>query len=700
MAKASKHKLTTNLNIIQKVLSDSNYHLSFFKKSDIDELKKKILVKTIKKKQTPFIRCLIRDKDIQLKPEEIVRQLYAMQLIKRYGYIKSRLAFEHPVNFGREKKSADIVIFDKDRPDTPYIIVELKKPKLKDGKQQLRSYCNATGAPIGIWTNGEQISYYHRKDPNYFENITDIPKSSQSLKDILSERFTLKNLITKDKITNERKSLKDIILEMEDEVLANAGVDVFEEVFKLIFTKLYDEFCSKKDKAVVEHYIGENLNKKDKGDYDKLKQCLVNLKDKNFRVLEFRNTGQTDAELKKKIQALFRKAQEKWKGVFPKDSNFKLSDSHLSICISSLQDVKLFNSNLLVIDEAFEYLVLKTAKGEKGQYFTPRHVIDMCVLMLNPKREEHMIDTASGSCGFPVHTIFQLTGRLFTNTVISEEDKNHILKIFGIDFDEKAVRVSRTLNLIAGDGETNILHLNTLDYDRWKDRTEKDREWINTYGRGFDRLSKLRTEEEDNKKFQFDLLMANPPFAGDIKESRILHQYELGFKPNNKTKTQVGRDILFIERNLDFLKPGGRMAIVLPQGRFNNTSDKHIREFISRKARILAVVGLHGNSFKPHTGTKTSVLFLQKWNDDPKAGPLCPKKEDYPIFFAVSEKGGKDNSGDYIYLKNGHNGQYKLDKNGHLIVEHDLHSHSGELPGGIAEAFIKWAKKEKLSFWK
>ena len=685
--------------LVQAILKNSDYRFSLFREADIDNLKQKAFVKSIRGKNTLFIQCVVRDKDIQLKPEEAVRQLYAMRLISQYGYPKKRLAFEHPVNFGRETKSADIAIFDKDRPDTPYIIVELKQPKLKDGKHQLRSYCNAAGAPIGVWTNGEQISYYHRKDPNYFENITDIPKANQSLQDILRERFTFKDLIIKDKITNEKKALKDIILEMEDEVLANAGVDVFEEVFKLVFTKLYDERQSKTDKSIIDHYIDQNLKEKDKGDYDKLKQCLKDLNNEKFRIMEFRNTGQTDAELKKKIQKLFDQAKNRWRGVFPEDSKFELSDSHLSVCVSSLQNTKLFNSNLLVIDEAFEYLVLKTAKGEKGQYFTPRHVIDMCVLMLNPKREEYMIDTASGSCGFPVHTIFHLTGRLFTNTVISEKDKGHILRVFGIDFDEKAVRVSRTLNLIAGDGETNILHLNTLDYERWKDKTEKNREWINTYGRGFDRLSKLREEKEDNKRFKFDLLMANPPFAGDIKESRLLHQYELGFKPNNKTQSQVGRDILFIERNLNFLKPGGRMAIVLPQGRFNNTSDKHIREFISKQARILAVVGLHSNTFKPHTGVKTSVLFLQKWNDDPKRGPLCPKKEDYPIFFAVSNFGGKDNSGNYIYLKNGRNGQYKLDENGHLIVQHDLHSHNGELPEGIAEAFIKWTKKEKLSFW-
>lgn len=683
----------TQIDILQAILKDSNYNLSLFSDEEIEALRQKVFIKEARGKETPFINCIVRDKEIQLKPEEVVRQLYATRLIEQYGYPIKRLAFEYAVTFGREKKSADIVIFDKDRTDTAYIVVELKKPKLKDGKNQLRSYCNATGAPIGVWTNGEKISHYHRKDPNYFEDITDIPKGNQTLKDILSERFTLRDLIIKDKIANERKSLKDIILEMEDEVLANAGVDVFEEVFKLIFTKLYDEFGSKKDKDIIEYHLDQNLDKEERGDYEKLKECLETLNDKKFRVMEFRNTGQTDTELKKKIQELFNEAKNQWHGVFPEGSTFELSDSHLSVCVSSLQDVKLFNSNLLVVDEAFEYLVNKSAKGEKGQYFTPRHVIDMCVQMLNPKRGEYMIDTASGSCGFPVHTIFKLTGHLFTNAEIPDEEKQHVLKVFGIDFDEKTVRVARTLNLIAGDGETNVLHLNTLDFDRWNDKTEKDPKWINTYGKGFDRLEKLRSDKGENKKFNFDILMANPPFAGDIKESRILHKYELGFKGNGKAQSKVGRDILFIERNLDFLKPGGRMAIVLPQGRFNNTSDKNIREFIAQHGRILAVVGLHGNTFKPHTGTKTSVLFVQKWNDK-----LCPKVDDYPIFFAVSERGGKDNSGDYIYVKNG-NGQYKLDKNGHLIVDHDLHNHDGELPDGIAEAFINWAKGEKLSFW-
>lgn len=485
---------------LASILKDSNYNLSLFAEKDIKALEAKIKIQ----KGKPYVVCIIREKEVQLKPEEVVRQLYTVKLINDYGYPKKRIRFEHPVHFGREIKSADIVVFDKDRPTVEYIIVEVKKPKLKDGKEQLKGYCNATGAPIGVWSNGGPITYYNRKDPNFFEDITDIPKADQTLEDILKERFTWRDLIVEDALLNKKMTLKAKIEDMENEVLANAGVDVFEEVFKLIFTKLYDEMKSSKDKSVLDSIVQANLTQLDYNNYETLKKFLTTdasvLKvEKNFRVLELRNTGQTDTQLKEKIQRLFNEAKKKWPGVFPDESKIDLTPSHLSICVSSLQDVKLFNSNLQVIDEAFEYLVNKSSKGEKGQYFTPRHVIDMCVKMLKPQRGEYMIDTASGSCGFTVHTIFQLTGHLFENTEISAEEKDDVLKVFGIDFDEKAVRVARTLNLIAGDGETNVLHLNTLDYGRWNEKVNNP-DWRDTYGPGFRRLEALKAERNSNNK--------------------------------------------------------------------------------------------------------------------------------------------------------------------------------------------------------
>ena len=659
-------------SIISKIVSESNYEIEQFNQDEIMEVEKLIFSKPNKKgEDVYYVKCQVRNRDIKLTGEELVRQLYINKLRNTYKYPIEIMELEYSVSFGREKKRADIVVFDKIATTSPYIIVELKKPKLKDGKEQLKSYCNATGAPIGVWTNGGKISFYHRKDPNFFEDIPDIPTFSEKLSDILSERWTIDDLIEIVKLITEKKSLKDLILEMEDEVLANAGVDVFEEVFKLIFTKLYDEMESGRNKS---------------------------------RHLEFRNYGDTESELKEKIQNLFNKAKEKWDGVFTEDSKILLSPSHLSVCVSSLQDVKLFNSNLDVVDDAFEYLMSKSSKGEKGQYFTPRYVIDMCVKMLNPQKTETMIDTASGSCGFPVHTIFYVwkqilkekgieQSHLFSSQEKPVECTDYVnSNVFAIDFDEKAVRVARTLNLIAGDGQTNVLHLNTLDYERWEDRT-KNEDWIDTYNDGWKKLKKLRKVKNSDYAFDFDILMANPPFAGDIKESRVISKYELGKNSKGKYLSKVGRDILFIERNLNFLRPGGRMAIVLPQGRFNNSTDKYIRDYIAENCRILAVVGLHGNVFKPHTGTKTSVLFVQKWDEK-----LCPKKDDYPIFFATMQEPSKDNSGDKIYVKD-ENGTPILDDHGHLIVEHDLFNHEGLTKDGIAEAFIEFAKKENLSFF-
>lgn len=700
------------------IIKGSEYDLSLFSESQISTLESRIVERESKKGTEFYIPCLVRNKEIKLTPEEAVRQLYLLVLTQEFGYPTSRMELEYEVTFGREKKRADIVIFDKQQTTSPFIIVELKKPKLKDGKEQLKSYCNATGAPIGVWSNGRQISFYHRKDPNFFEDLSAIPRADQKLSDILSERWKIADLIKKDKLVNERKSLKDLILEMEDEVLAGAGVDVFEEVFKLIFTKLYDEM--------------ESGRKPD-------------------RHLEFRNYGDTESELKEKLQNLFNQAKEKWQGVFADGAQIMLTPSHLSVCVASLQDVKLFNSNLEVVDEAFEYLINKSSKGEKGQYFTPRYVIDMCVKMLNPKTYEKMIDTASGSCGFPVHTIFHVwqnileskglkRSHLFTLEEKPAECTDYVQNnVFAIDFDEKAVRVARTLNLIAGDGQTNVLHLNTLDYERW-DENVKDENWSDTYSEGWKKLKKMRADKNSNRDFSFDIVMANPPFAGDVKESRILAKYDLSRsvsleklknvpagstivkgeptfpealgnrgetvyemsdgsfrKTKLKQSANMSRDILFIERNLDFLKPGGRMAVVLPQGRFNNSSDKALREYIADRCRILAVVGLHGNVFKPHTGTKTSVLFVQKWDEE-----LCPKVDDYNIFFATMQEPSKDNSGDKVYRnttdEEGNNIPL-LDSHGHLIVKHDLFNHDGLTEDGIAEAFAEFAKKEKLSFF-
>ena len=654
MGKAANGSQTPTYTLTD-ILKGSDYALTIFTDAEIKALK------LFDKGGKPYLKCWATDKERPAKPEEIVRQLYINKLIQHYGYPKDRLRIEKEVYFGSavHEKRADIVVIEKDTPDTPYIIVECKKAKRKDGLEQLKSYCNAEGAPIGLWTNGSSTIGLHREDPNLFRKLPDLPTATQTLADMLNQPWTIDDLERENILVVERTSLKDVILNMEDLVLANAGVDAFEEVFKLIYAKLFDE--ARAARAA-----------------------------KGKRNLEFRVGGRTGKEFYDVVTGLFEKAMAEWPGVFSPGERIALEHDHLKVCGSALERVKLFNSNLSVIDEAFEYLSIKASKGEKGQYFTPRHVIDMCVKMLNPTTEEYVIDTAAGSCGFTVHAIFHVWGDVFTAKGPNQWQANYAgTHVYGIDFDPRSVKIAKALNTIAGDGKTNVYRANTLDTKMWSEDT---RSGLRPRLRKFKDADENRRNEEQFRYFDFDVMLTNPPFAGDIKDNRILSQYDLAKKEKGGWEKAVGRDILFIERNLQFLKPGGRAAIVLPQGRFNNPSDGDVRKWLSERARVLAVVGLHTNTFKPHTGTKTSVLFIQTWNDDKKAGPLCPrpaKGDDYPVFFAVSEEPGKNNSGDYMY-EIGPDNAPVLDEHKHMVVRHDL--------GRIADAFAAFAREQGFSF--
>lgn len=669
---------------IKDILKKDEFNLlTAFSEEEIQWLNKRI---SIRKDGKPGVECIVRglnrDNDyFELKPEEIVRQLYAYQLIEKYHYPKELLEFEVLTTFaGREKitdKRIDIAIYENSKKKKITTIIEVKRPSVIDEnktengetttpKEQMASYCKQNQAQIGVIANGGNLLKFYKspdfenalslsKFPNYKENIDDW---------VNDQKFTLKQLMIYDRLNNE--TLKEVISDVEQRFGANDSSDkAFDELFKLIFTKLYDEKMSADDADEIAsqmRYVGRPLKEID---------------DRNFRTLEFRAKESDNTNIiYDNISELFERAKKKWTGVFPTNSKLEMQKATVKACVKELQNVKLFNSNLEVVDEAFEQLVNKGQKGDMGQYFTPRYVIDMCVKMLNPSPNEKMIDTATGSCGFPMHTIFHSWNilnpnkdNLFTTAKRTQKEEDYVKEnIFGIDFSEKSVRVGRMLNIVAGDGHTNVIELNTLDYENWTKDYVKNEEWSDKYREGFDRLKNLsrnpssKTDRERFKEFDFDIVMANPPFAGDLTNKEQLKQYLLGRKNGSRSEkllNKVGRDILFIERNIDFLKPGGRMAVVLPQGRFNNANEKYIRDYILERCRLLGVVGLHSHVFKPHTSTKTSVLFVQKWTDenDKNYPNICPKPKavedgniDYPVFFATMQEPSKDSSGDKIYV--------------------------------------------------
>ena len=593
---------------------------------------------------------LIFDKVRNLKkPEEIIRQLVLYELTDHYGYPKEKIKIEEKVSFGREKKRADIVVYQQDG-ITPWIIIEVKAPSEKLNISQLKSYLNAEGSPIGVAVNGRERTILYRPYPKEFEdNLPDIPTYTEYLevkntknpaievKDIiLSRKWTLDELEKESR--EKKKSLREIIEILEELVLANSGVDSFNEVFKLIYAKLYDEWEAR------------------------------SRKNKELKFRKYKDPKTTFNV----ISNLFEGAKEKWKGIFEKTAKIKLTPEHLSICVAELQGLKLFYSDLRIIDEAFEYLVTKVSKGEKGQYFTPRIIIDTAVKMLNPSKKEYVIDPACGSAGFLIHTMQYVWDKYNIHGEMLRKDYAGTY-LWGIDFDERTVKISKALMLIAGDGRSHIYKENSLEFIKWSEKLKTN----------------LREEDlvrdEKFKELNFDILMTNPPFAGDIKESWLKALYYIVPESKKKPGSKIDRHILFIERALDMIKPGGRLAIVLPQGVFNNTNDRYIREFIMKKARILAVIGLHGNSFKPHTGTKTSLLLLKKWREEELDEGGNPKIKDYPIFFAVSKIPFKDNSGNYIFVKD-KNGNLIFDEKGNPIYQTDLFD--------IADAFVDWGKKQ------
>ncbi|MCX2683155.1 type I restriction enzyme HsdR N-terminal domain-containing protein [Campylobacter sp. MIT 21-1685] len=470
----------------QDIVSSSDYKLNVFSQDSIESLESKIITKEMKNGTLAYYTtCLIRNKEIKLTPEEVVRQLYLDKLINEYGYDKKCIEAEIGLQKGRDKfkpkkqrgakddgkERVDILVY---QDEAPYIVIEVKKPKEKEGKKQLESYLRYLNAPLGVLCNGDSIEeFYHNKEDEKYkttrlEKLSAIPKSHQTLQELLESKYTLKDLYINDELQN--KNLKKIIKDFEDVILANSGVDSFEEIFKLIFTKLFDEAQSVEDNDEIFYYCKNQHFE----NYTSMIEYLKNLDDKDFRILEFRNSGD-DESFRKRINALFSAAKQKWQGIFDNDSSFNLTTEELRISVSYLQDIKLFNSNLDVIDDAFEYLVTKEQKGNKGQYFTPRYVIDMCVKMLNPKKEETMIDTASGSCGFPMHCILYVWNKLnstssylITNQKRTKAQKEYVKNVFAIDFDKKSVRIGRLLNKIAGDGETNVLLLNSLHFTQWK----------------------------------------------------------------------------------------------------------------------------------------------------------------------------------------------------------------------------------------
>lgn len=604
-------------------------------------------------------------------PEEYVRQTIEKRLVNEHKYLPKQIRIEYTLQLGSRKPRADIVIFDKDCTEQIQenikIIIECKKEAVdarnaKDGVEQLKSYMSACpNCEWGMWTNGKQKEVYRKyvndKGQIDFMDYNDIPSADGNLDDInRPKRTSLKNAYD--------DNLLFTFKICHNHIYVNDGLQkqpAFFELLKVIFCKIEDE---------------RNITKP----------------------LEFYATSEErsniDGQLtvKKRVSKIFEqvKRKKKYRQIFDANDEIKLSPRSLAYIVSELQKYSLLNTNIDIKGKAYEEIVGANLRGDRGEFFTPRNVMKMVVEMINPGIDEKVLDSSCGTGGFLVNAMMHVIEKLenqfadelglpkkewsadAVNTFrdrISDMAKSNY---FGFDINPDLVKATKMNMVMNNDGSDNILQCNSL---------LPPHEWTDDFRSNLaEALGIDKASIRNSKTIEFfDVIVTNPPFGSKIpiKDKAILEQFELAHVWENDKKTNtwamtdrlqasVPPEILFVERCTQFLVPGGRMGIVLPDNILGAPGLGYIREWLIKNHRIIASVDLHADTFQPRNGTQTSVLFLQKKTQaqkdvEEKSGTMA----DYNIFMAMVEKVGHDKRG---------NPTFKRDKEGNEILVPDTNS--------------------------
>jgi type I restriction enzyme M protein len=404
-----------------------------------------------------------------------------------------------------------------------------------------------------------------------------------------------------------------------------------------------------------------------------VKVLFIKIFDENTAQNQFFITADEQREpsvFQTRTAALFDQTKQAYQDIFDADDRIRLSVTSLMFTINKLQTIALASSSQDAKGLAFQKFLSHHEKQGNGQFFTPEPVIDFCVAMMEPQPHEKIIDPACGSGGF------LLSALKYLESNNADFDKNNSIstKIFGIDLNKSIARIAKMKLLLENNGKTNIFCANSLDdIDNLKLTISPVAQPCGS------------SPLEGLGEALFDIVLANPPFGAKINQAEILKTFDLGCKwqraPQShqevaeksdeyyKTKTaQLNQpaELLFVERCLDLLKEGGRMAIVLPNGNFENPSLDYFRYYIKLRAKLLAIVNLPQETFIPYgTGVKTSLLFLEKETPN--------KIKEYPIFFGRIQKLGYqgNKNGTPLYRKNEY-GQVLKNHDGQPILDEDF----------------------------
>ena len=549
-------------------------------------------------------------------PEEQVRAEFWAELIYRYQYEPNKIGIEITVPDRTPSDRADIVIFkDSDR-KRPYAVVECKRDGVTDAEFSQaveQAYGN------GTWTKFRAdyvmvVAGATRRVLDCTDKYGSLERDKNIVADLPikygkpEEYKYFKG--TKSDIQSVNKEGLIAAIQKCHQTLWGGGrlspPAAFGELCKVLFVKVRDEKKPRKKGQPYEFQI---------------------------------KTHEESRRLAERIRGLYEDVQQKEPEVFTE--TIKVDDAVIRTLVSHLEGINLNETDLDTKGVAFEQFMDGFFKGDFGQYFTPREIIEFSVAMMQPNHEDIVLDPACGSGGFLLHALDTI--RREASEYYEEDSKEHFKhwhdfaekRLFGIDINEEITRVAKMNMILHDDGHTNVI--------------------------GSDALEPIKNITEHNRGFKengFTMVLTNPPFGSIVKqvEKPYLSDYEMSkisFRAKKttksssksgkkavKTRSSVKTEILFCERVYRFLKPDGRAAIILPDGILTNSSLQGVRDWLLDKFQLLAVVSLPQTAFAHFgAGVKSSVVFLRK-----RKAKETPSDEE-AIFMAIAENIGYDATG-------------------------------------------------------
>lgn len=534
------------------------------------------------------------------KPEEKVRAEVFARLIIEKEYPLSHIAIEVPVKMGSETKRADIVVYKNAKHQKAFIVVELKNSNQKDLREALKQALSYAGsgslrADYALATNGkEKFALYIKEDGN--DSHDDIPPYGGNAPIWKYLRDSKNNNITK--ITTEE--LKALLQKIHN-YLWNGGkrnpAEAFSEFSKIIFTKIMDEKIAEYD-----------------ADYK--------LKHYEFQ----KNRDEDKFALEKRIKGLYQKYKEKDSNVF--DNALILDTDEIKFLVENLESISLSETELDIKGKVFQKFFADFFKGTAGQYFTPLNIVRFMVECFDIRQDDLVLDPSCGSGGFLLQTLQYMQEKSKKLKKKAQKRFWHSFaekNLYGIEINGGISQTAKMNMIIHDDGHTNVITADGLD--------------------SFENFIRK------NNKFQkntFHFIFTNPPFGSSIPASKPYFEdfsfakSEVHFidkiidKKSPKNLSTQKSEVLFLERYFEFLKEGGIVACVLPDGILTNSSLQNVRDYLLERFYLLTSFSLPQHTFSNYgAGVKSSILVLKK-KDKKAMKAFLDKKE--AIQNAITQK--------------------------------------------------------------